>query len=304
MLQMNKIAQFTDLSAFSKAFRNKKCLIAALSIFATAALSATPAGADIKLTFGTYTADKPTDTVRKIKPVLKYLESSLSRQLGEPVYISTQIAKDYDKGISQLINGKVDFARFGPASYVLAKGKAAQISILAMEAVKGEKTFHGIICVQESADIQKISDLSGKTFAFGNKLSTIGRYLAQSQLLDAGINADQLKRYEYLGRHDRVGTAVGNNEFDAGALKLSTFDKLRKKNVAIREIYRFKNVTKPWIARAGLGEKVADALKNALLELDDTNVLRAIKKSGFLVGDDRDFEVIREAMKRSEQFSG
>ena len=304
MLQMNKIVQITVLPAFSKVLKNKKCLIAAFSIFVAAILSATPAGADIKLTFGTYTADKPTDTVRKIKPVLRYLEASLTRRLGEPVRISTQIAKDYDKGISQLINGKVDFARFGPASYVIAKRKAAQISILAMEAVNGQKTFHGIICVSESADIQKISDLSGKTFAFGNKLSTIGRYLAQSQLLDVGINGDQLKRYEFLGRHDRVGTAVGNKEFDAGALKLSTFEKLRKKNVAIREIHRFENVTKPWIARAGLDEKVADALKNALLELSDTSVLRAIKKSGFLIGEDHDFEVIREAMKRSEQFAG
>ena len=265
MLQMKQNARNSVQRSILNSLRNNRNLIAAFAIFASAALSATPAGADIKLTFGTYTADKPTDTVRKIKPVLKYLENSLSRQLGEPVRISTQVAKDYDKGISQLITGKVDFVRFGPASYVLAKGKAARISILAMEAVKGKKTFHGIICVQENADIQHLSDLSGKTFAFGNKLSTIGRYLAQSQLLDAGINADQLKRYEFLGRHDRVGTAVGNNEFDAGALKLSTFKKLRNKSVAIREIHRFENVTKPWIARAGLDEKVATALKNALL---------------------------------------
>lgn len=304
MLQMKQNTRISVQSTFLKALRTKNSLIAAFAIIAAAALSVTPAVADIKLTFGTYTADKPTDTVRKIKPVLRYLENSLSRQLGEPVHISTQIANDYDKSISQLINGEVDFARFGPASYVHAKGKAEKISILAMEAVKGEKTFHGIICVEESAQIQQISDLSGKTFAFGNKLSTIGRYLAQSQLLDVGIKGEQLKRYEYLGRHDRVGTAVGNKEFDAGALKLSTFNKLRKKNVAIREIYRFENVTKPWIARAGLEEKVAVALKTALLELSDPTVLKAIKKSGFLAGSDNDYDVIRQAMKKSEQFSG
>ena len=144
----------------------------------------------------------------------------------------------------------------------------------------------------------------GKSFAFGNELSTIGRYLAQSQLLDAGIKGDQLKRYDFLGRHDRVGTAVGNREFDAGALKLSTFNKLRKKNVAIREIYRFENVTKPWIARAGLDEKISSALAVALLNLDDVAALKAIKKSGFLNGDDSDFDVIRKAMKKSEQFAG
>lgn len=279
-------------------------LLAGLAVIVGFGLWVTPAHADIKLVFGTYTADKPTDTVRKLKPVLKFLEKTLSQKLGEPVHISTQISKDYEKGISQLVNGKVDFARFGPASYVLAKGRSADVEILAMEAVKGKKTFHGIICVQIDSPIQNLSELVGKTFAFGNELSTIGRYLAQSQLLDAGINADQLKRYDYLGRHDRVGTAVGNRTFDAGALKLSTFNKLKKKNVAIREIYRFKNVTKPWIARAGLKPNISAALKLALLSLDDPDLLRTIKKSGFLGGTDVDYDVIRKAMKKSEQFAG
>lgn len=284
--------------------RTTRNIFAGIIAIGAIGLSATPASSEIKLIFGTYTADKPTDTVRKLKPVLKFLEKALTNKLGEQVRISTQVSKDYDKGITQLVNGKVDFARFGPASYVLAKNKSRNLSILAMEAVKGKKTFHGIICVQEDSTIQNIGGLFGKSFAFGNELSTIGRYLAQSQLLDAGIKGDQLKRYDYLGRHDRVGTAVGNREFDAGALKLSTFNKLKKKNVAIREIYRFKNVTKPWIARAGLDKKISAALAVALLNLDDTAALKAIKKSGFLVGDDADFNVIRKAMKKSEQFAG
>ena len=304
MLQM-KIADDNSItSRILRTLKPKKGLVIVCAIFTTAALSAAPARSEINLTFGTYTSDKPTEMVRKLRPVLRFLEKSLTQQFGEQVRISTQIAKDYDRGISQLVKGKVDFARFGPASYVIAKGRSGKISVLAMEAVKGRKTFYGIICVQESTDIHHISDLFGKSFAFGNELSTIGRYLAQSQLLDAGINADQLKRYDYLGRHDRVGTAVGNKKFDAGALKLSTFKKLRKKNVAIREIHRFENVTKPWIARAGLDGKIAAALKSALLKLDDVKVLKAIKKSGFVEGNDLDFEVIRKAMKKSEQFSG
>ncbi len=284
--------------------RRAKGMLAALATLAAISTTIFPAQAEIKLVFGTYTADKPTDTVRKLKPVLKSLERILSVEFGEPVSISTQIAKDYQKGISQLVNGKVDFARFGPASYVLAKEKSADIEILAMEAVKGKKTFHGVICVQNDSDIRTLPDLIGKSFAFGNELSTIGRYLAQSQLLEAGIKGDQLKRYDFLGRHDRVGTAVGNKEFDAGALKLSTFKKLKKKNVAIRELYRFDNVTKPWIARAGLDARIMKALRVALLELKDPKALKAIKKSGFLGGSDADYDVIRKAMKKSEQFAG
>lgn len=285
-------------------FWNTKHLWALLLMVAAALLLMTsPSAADIKLVFGTYTADKPTSTVKKIKPILRYLEKTLSVSLGEPVTIATQIARNYDKGIDQLTDGKVDFARFGPASYVLAKDKNADIEILAMEAVKGGKTFSGIICVHQDSTINSMAQLKGRTFAFGNELSTIGRYLAQSQLLDVGIKGDDLKRYAYLGRHDRVGTAVGNGEFDAGALKLNTFRKLQKKKVAIRELLRFDNVTKPWIARAGLESRIAIALRDALLELSEPALLKSLKKSGFLPGNDGDYDPIRTAMKKSRKFN-
>ena len=35
-------------------------------------------------------------------------------------------------------------------------------------------------------------------------------------LMRAGIYAKDLKRFEYLGRHDKVGMAVGAQLFDAG----------------------------------------------------------------------------------------
>ncbi len=257
---------------------------------------------EIKLVFGAYTADKPTSTVRKLKPVLRYLEAALSRKLGEKVTISTQIARTYEKGIDSLVNGDVDFARFGPASYVIAKQRSNGVTLLAMEAVKGKKTFSGIIAVKSDSPIQTIAELRGKTFAFGSRFSTIGRYLSQSQLLNAGIRGDDLKRFDYLDRHDRVGTAVGAGEFEAGALKESTFNKLKKNNVAIREIYRFDNVTKPWIARSGLKPRLSDALREALLEVKDPVVLKAIKKSGFLSGQDADYDFVRSAMEKSRQF--
>jgi phosphonate transport system substrate-binding protein len=217
--------------------------------------------------------------------------------------ISTQIARDYNKGIDQLVDGDVDFARFGPASYVLAKGKNTDIEILAMEAVKGGKTFAGIICVHQDSTIKSLSQLKGRSFAFGNELSTIGRYLAQGQLLDVGIRGEDLAHYAFLGRHDRVGTAVGNGKFDAGALKLNTFKKLQKNKVAIRELYRFNNVTKPWIARAGIAPRIAAALREALLELSEPALLKSLKKSGFLPGNDKDYDPIRSAMKKSRQFN-
>ena len=246
-----------------------------------ASIVTAPAQAEIKLRFGIYTSDKPTTMVRMFRPVLDTLEGSLMEKLGEPVQISLQVARNYDQGIDDLVSGQVDFARMGPASYVTSKERNPDLKLLAMESKKGSKTFYGIICVHEQSSINEISQLKGKTFAFGNERSTIGRYLSQHLLTEQGVYANDLAGYEYLGRHDRVGTAVGAGQFDAGALKEGTFKKLKAKAVKIRELTRFPNVTKPWIARGNLSADIAAALKESLLELKDPDILKTIKRMGF-----------------------
>ncbi len=194
----------------------KRSMASILAGLALIMALATPSVADINLVFGTYTTDKPTDVVRKFHPILQYLSRELSQKLGEPVTIRLKIASDYDTGIADLVQGRVDIARFGPASYVIAKQRQPGIGILAMETVKGRKTFQGVIAVHTGSDIRTISDLRNRTFAFGNRLSTIGRYLAQDQMLAVGITASDLAGFDYLQRHDRVGTAVGQSNQPTG----------------------------------------------------------------------------------------
>ncbi len=265
---------------------------------------ANPATADINLVFGTYTTDKPTEVVRKFSPILRFLSQELEIRLGEPVKIKLKIASDYDEGIADIVEGRVDFARFGPASYILAKAEEAGIGILAMETVKGQKTFMGVIAVQAQSDITSIADLQGRSFAFGNRLSTIGRFLAQQQLLDAGISASDLTAFEYLDRHDRVGAAVGQGIYDAGALKQSTFAKLVDNGVQIRVLMEFQNVTKPWLSRAGIDARIADAITATLLNPGVDNAVTDFAKTGFVAGLDDDYQPIREAMKQSNDFGG
>lgn len=239
-----------------------------------------------------------------MKPFLDYLALELGHLLEDNVTISIQMSSDYEESIQALADGEVDFLRFGPASYVTAKLRNHDVEILAIEAVKGLKTFHGIIAVHKNSEIQSLSELTGRSFAFGNRLSTIGRFLAQGQLLDAGQTSETLGNQAYLGRHDRVGAAVGSGEFDAGALKESTYKKLLAKNVPLKAVSRFENVTKPWIARANLDPAVTMALRQLFLEATDPDILKSLKVTGFLEGEDNDYDVIRKAMLKSQQFGG
>ncbi len=273
-----------------------------VGILASTFSSVSFAESTLRLNFGVYSSNKPSAMVKVYRPILKVLEENMSRHLERDVDIRMQIAKDYDQGISHLINGRVDFSAFGPASYVEAKRMNKDISILAIENVNDSKVFYGIIAVGLNSPIRSIKELKGKSFAFGDEGSTIGRFLSQLELEQAGIRASDLNRFEYLGRHDKVGTAVGAGSFDAGALNEKTFKKLVEAGEPIRELVRFPNVTKPWIARSGLDQEVLLALRASLLEVNDQNILATLKIDGFLEGNDTDYKVIRKAMENNQAF--
>ncbi len=268
-----------------------------LSLVSTAAQAET-----MLLRFGTYTRDKATTIVRSHRPIMNLLQESLTRRLGMPVKISIQVSRNYEEGARSLIEGRVDFSRFGPASYVLTKDAAPGISLLGADSKKGRTQFYGVIALPQNSTIASISDLRGRTFAFGSERSTIGRYLSQLLLIEHGIRAQDLKRFAYLGRHDRVGTAVSKRQYDAGALKEGTFKKLIKKGHKIRVLARFPNVTHAWIARPNLDSKLRQTLQAALFAITDKQALKALGRDGILAVSDSDYDVIRRAISTNDQF--
>ncbi len=285
--------------SFVFSFAQKGLLLLVLGLLSFAP---NDARAEITLTFGTYAADKPTETVRKYRPFLTFLADRMSERLGEKVTIKMTIAKEYAEGVRQLAEGEVDFARFGPASYVMVKDLNPQIRIVAIESKKGKKRFNGVIVVHRDSPVQSLEELAGLTFAFGDELSTIGRYLAQAQLLDAGVSGEDLHSFAYLGRHDLVGEAVGAGKFAAGALKESTYRKLVAKGVPIRVLLSFENVTKPWLAAADLDDEVVQAMRDIMLATQNEEIVRRVSKNGFLASEDADYDLIRDAIEQSRSF--
>lgn len=260
--------------------------------------------AEVSLNFGLYASDKASAVVAQFRPLLSKLEQRLGQQLGEPVKIHTRISPTYEQAINKLATGEVDFARFGPASYVLTKDKNPAVALLAMESKKGKKMRSGYIIAHQESALTSMADLKGKRFAFGSEKSTIGRYFAQLLLAEAGVKAGDLERHQYLGRHDRVGEAVAKGDFDAGALKSSTFNKLVKKGRKIRVLKEFKLATKAWAGRADLPASQRQALIDVLLTFDDKKALKVLKKDGFVAGDDAAYDTVRRAIHHSGAFFG
>jgi phosphonate transport system substrate-binding protein len=260
------------------------------------------AQAEISLVLGLYPTEKPRNMVQAFRPSLDAVERAMERQLGEDVSIRTQILSDYFVALEQVLYGSVDFARLGAVSYVLGKKRDSGIELLAMENEKGSVDFEGVIAVRESSEIGDVAQLTGRTFAFGSERSTLGRYFAQAYLAQVGVHAEDLGGYTYLGNHEAVGLAVGAGRYDAGALNRRIFDKLTARGARLRAIASFRNVTRAWVARSGLQPHVREALRQALLGLDDPQTLEALGFNGFLPGDDARYDRTRKVIAQNALF--
>jgi phosphonate transport system substrate-binding protein len=257
--------------------------------------------APLRLNFGVYPSDRATVMYRKFTPILEAISAPIQNQLGLDVDIHLTIFEDYESGIQALSDGTVDFVRFGPSSYILAEQKDPNVELLAMELRKGLKRFNGLIITKKDSGIKTVKDLNGRSFAFGDSNSTIGRYLAQSLLVNEGLNSKSLSSFDYLNRHDLVAKAIITGSHDAGALKASTYKKLCDPE-KIKVVVAFENVTKPWVARSGLSQEIKNAITASLLELEDPKTIGELGCSGFSKATKDDYSLVRAAMKNSESF--
>lgn len=255
------------------------------------------------ITFGLYTSENPSTLYAKFRPILDQVENLLEKKKMN-LKFKLKIVPSYEKGIDHLVSGKFDLARFGAASFVLAKKKNKNIKLMVMENKKGKKFFNGVFITHKKSGVKKLEDLKSSKFrfAFGSKSSTIGRYLSQLELKKSGISASMFSKYAYLGRHDKVALAIINDQFDLGVVKFSTFKKYKDRGLV--PIKTFPAVTKAWISREGLPPSLFQPIREALLSLKKGDKsLTAIKIDGFFEGSESDYESIKKAVDTSRDFS-
>ncbi len=255
----------------------------------------------LSLTFGVYQTDKATIMYRKFVPVIEAIQNIMSDRIKKAVDIKLRIFKTYQQANDAIIDGTVDFVRFGPSSYIIAKNRNPKIKLLAMEHKNGKKIFQGVIITLADSPINSLVSLKNKTFAFGDKNSTIGRYLVQAELVKAGVYKFDLAASKFLDRHDIVAKAVALGDFHAGSIKKSTFVKYNKAG-QLKILHSFDNITKPWIAREELEPIVYRAIQQALFAINDPIVLKDLKISGFLPTNDEEYDFVRNGMKTAELF--
>jgi phosphonate transport system substrate-binding protein len=142
------------------------------------------------------------------------LADYLAKALGRPVQLRTV---DTWEGLAlSLANGETDMALMGPWGYVLANHRAGAQAVATI-LYDGKPEYRAIIITHPKSGINRLEDLKGRSFAFGDKGSTSGYLIPFHQFQRMGIDPDRFFGRVLYTKHQAIETQVTRGELDAGA---------------------------------------------------------------------------------------
>jgi phosphonate transport system substrate-binding protein len=257
------------------------------------------------LRVGFVPAENAQQVIQNAQPIVDILQNRLAME------VQPFVATDYTGVIEALRGNKLDIAFLTPASYVLAKNEANVRVVLKSER-KGSAFYYAAIITHADSGITRLEDLRGKTFAFGDPLSTSANVFPRKMFHERGIDpVRDFKQILYSGGHDATVLAVLNRKVDAGATYakspdsqdtawmryLKNPDDVKKiRAIAFSEPIPADNL----VINANLDERVAKKIEEIFLDLSQDakgkKMLRDLYQiDGFVTATDKDYDSVRQA---------
>lgn len=181
-------------------------LVSALATFSSIAQSSTE---PLRLGVGLFQPDREKNEAT-YRPLAQYLEQKLGRK------IILRTVDTWEGLAKSLANGETDLALMGPWGYVLANHEAGA-QIVSTILYDGKPEYFAIMVTHPKSGIQRLEDLKGKTFAFGDKGSTSGYLIPFHEFQKRGINPDTYFSRVLYTKHQAIQMQVTRGELDAGA---------------------------------------------------------------------------------------
>jgi len=155
----------------------------------------------------------PKEEVKIYTPFLKYLEESTGQ------HFRIKFTDKYMNTVENLGKGITQFASVGTLSYVIGREKYGIKYIVSGVNHEGDPRYHAAIVTSHDSKIQNISQLKGKSFCFGSRMSTQGHLIPRKMMEDQGVMLKDLGYYQYTGSHINAANTVLNGECDAGGIQ-------------------------------------------------------------------------------------
>ena len=243
--------------------------------------------------------------MQNAQPVVELLRKKLGME------IQPFVATDYTGVVEALRVNKLDIAFLTPASYVLAKNEADVRVVLKSER-QGVPYYYAAIITRADSGIKNLEDLRGRSFAFGDSLSTTGNVIPRQMFKARGIDpVRDFRQILYSGGHDATVLAVFNGKVDAGATYANSPDssdtawmRYLKSTEEVQKI-RVIAFSEPipadnLVISAKLDERLAKKIEAIFIELSGDPAGRKMLRElyqidGFVPATDKDYDSVRSA---------
>ena len=243
--------------------------------------------------------ENPNELLRIYTPFAEYLAKELKLKVQFTPVV------DYAATVEGLAAKKLDLVWYGGFTSVQAvrrtNGTARRL-VLRQE----DAEFKSVFIAKPGSGINSVTDLKGKTFAFGSISSTSGSLMPRFFLLKAGLVPERdFKQVAYSGAHDATALWVESGKVDAGALNFLVWDKLvQTKKVDLSKVNVFWTtppyVDYVWTARGDLDKGLQEKITAAFLKLDyekpeHKRLLDLHRTKKYIIANDEDWKATEEA---------
>lgn len=261
-----------------------------------------PAMAEPTLYFTAIPDEDETSLEERFSKVADYLEAELE------VPVRFVPVKSYAASVTTFRNNQVQLAWFGGLSGVRAREAVPGSEAIAQGAE--DRAFRSYFIAHESTGIDpsegKLPEaLKGKTLTFGSRGSTSGRLMPEFYIRER-FNAapgEVFSRVGFSGNHTRTAKLVESGAYKVGALNYTVWDKMVENGEIDTDRVQviWTSPTYPdyqWTIRGDVNERFGDGFKNrvkqALLNMEDPELLESFPRSAFVPASNDDYATIKQ----------
>jgi phosphonate transport system substrate-binding protein len=210
----------------------------------------------------------------------------LSEQLGREVELTVPVS--YGAVVEAMVNDELDLAYYGGLTYVQARNRGDVVPLVTeINPETGDTTYRSVIIVPAESEIEEVSELEGRDFAFGSVSSTSGSLYPAIMLRNAGIDyRTDLGNFNYTNGHDATAQAVANGQVDAGGVEDRILYRLQDEGTIDRDSVRVIDESEPiqgypWVVRNALTDDLKMDIAQAFLDIDDPAILDLLRAEGY-----------------------
>ena len=270
------------------------------AIIAIAALlaSVTVSGAQT-LYFSAIPDQDDTALQARFGKVAAYLEDTLG------VDVEFLPVKNYGASVTAFRNDQIQLAWFGGLTGVQAR--LATPGARAIAQGVEDQEFVTYFIANDSTGLTASdgfpAEMAGHSFTFGAKTSTSGRLMPEYYLRQETGEAPEafFERVGFSGDHAQTLRLVASGAYEIGALNFAVYDSAVAEGLPEVESARIIWKTPPypdynWTIRGDLdarfGDGFSDRLQQALIGMDDPDLLNSFPRSGFIPASNEDYAAI------------